>query len=220
LSSKQITLSGFVSKVQQISLKIANKDFTSLTVLDNIKNNPMFVIVDKERYDILVEHAGLIEDTQSERRKDPTQAQQQLLKIKHRFPFFEGISDEDIVAITENVRFVKMQKSETVFQQGEGEQDIYIVLKGSIGIYIRDIDNKRVTLATLEKGAVFGEMAYITDEPRTANAASLGNGTLVLGFRIIDQLDGMEKVFNSLYINFIDILAHNLKNTNHKLFNK
>jgi len=220
LSSKQITLSGFVSKVQQLSLKVANKSFTSLTILDNVKNEPMFVMVDKDRYDSLVDRAGLIEETQSDKRKDPTQAQQQLLKIKHRFPFFEGIADEDIVAITENVRFVKMTKGETVFQQNETEQDIYIILKGSVGIFIRDIDNNRISLATLEKGAVFGEMAYITDEPRTANAASLINGTLVLGFKIIDQPDGMEKVFNSLYINFIDILAHNLKNTNQKLFSK
>ena len=220
MSSKQITLSGFVSKVQQLSLKVANKSFTSLTILDNVKNEPMFVMVDKDRYDSLVDRAGLIEETQSDKRKDPTQAQQQLLKIKHRFPFFEGIADEDIVAITENVRFVKMTKGETVFQQNETEQDIYIILKGSVGIFIRDIDNNRISLATLEKGAVFGEMAYITDEPRTANAASLINGTLVLGFKIIDQPDGMEKVFNSLYINFIDILAHNLKNTNQKLFSK
>ena len=220
MSSKQITLSRFISRVQQISLKVANKNFTSLTVLDNVKNEPMFVMIDKDRYDTLVERAGLIEDTQSERRKDPTQAQQQLIKIKHRFPFFEGISDEDIVAITGNVRFVKMEKGETVFQQGELNQDIYIVLKGSVGIFIRDINHKRVTLATLDKGAVFGEMAYITDEPRTANATSLGNGTLVLGFRILNQLDGMEKVFNNLYINFINILAYNLKNTNQKLFAK
>lgn len=222
MSSKQISLSGFVSKVQQLSIKVANKGFTSLTVLDNSSEKPLFVLVDKDRYDQLVEKAGVVEDpsSQSERRKDPSQAQQQLLKIKNRFPFFEGISDKDIVAITEGIRFLKMKADEPIFFAGETDQDIFIILKGSVEIYITDDNDNEVVLATLEKGSVFGEMAYITNEPRSAHAAASDNNTLILSFKISENTEGMEKVFNILYENFIQILSQNLKNTNQKLFGK
>ena len=66
-----------------------------------------------------------------------------------------------------------------MFRQGEAGDAAFIVNAGSIGIY-REVEGKRVPLATLRKGELFGEMAVIDGSPRMATAFTLEDCTLTM----------------------------------------
>lgn len=77
------------------------------------------------------------------------------------------------------IEVVTVPKGTTLFRQGEAGNAAYIVNSGSIGIY-REIEDKKVPLATLRKGELFGEMAVIDGSPRMATAFTLEDCTLTM----------------------------------------
>jgi len=58
-------------------------------------------------------------------------------------------------------------KGSLVFQSGEVGRSVYFIYDGEVGIYLGERDSRRL-VSTLGPGEVFGEMAHIIDEPRTA----------------------------------------------------
>ncbi|NKB42858.1 MAG: cyclic nucleotide-binding domain-containing protein [Alphaproteobacteria bacterium] len=77
------------------------------------------------------------------------------------------------------IEVVNYPKGTTLFRQGEPGNAAFIVNGGSIGIY-REVEDKRVPLATLRKGELFGEMAVIDGSPRMASAITLEDSTLTM----------------------------------------
>jgi serine/threonine-protein kinase len=73
----------------------------------------------------------------------------------------------------------KMEFSSRVFEKGEylvrdGEpgRECYILLNGSVKVY-KENEGREVLLNTLHEGDIVGEMALITNEPRSANVVAL-----------------------------------------------
>ncbi|MEQ8734177.1 MAG: cyclic nucleotide-binding domain-containing protein [Rhodospirillaceae bacterium] len=77
------------------------------------------------------------------------------------------------------IEVVTYPKGTTLFRQGEPGNAAFIVNSGSIGIY-REVEDKKVPLATLRKGELFGEMAVIDGSPRMASAFTLEDCTLTM----------------------------------------
>ena len=99
---------------------------------------------------------------------------------------FEFTSTEDlahIAAITDEVQF---QAGETIFEEGEISDAMYMVIEGKVRLTRGD---QEVMVA--QKKDVFGTWALFDDEPRVASAKTLENSRLLH----IDKED------------FIDLLA-------------
>ena len=71
---------------------------------------------------------------------------------------------------------------ERIFAQGDRGDEMYIVQDGEVEIVLTGDDGTEVSLATLERGDFFGEMAVLEGAPRTATARSKG-GCSVLPLR-------------------------------------
>ncbi len=67
---------------------------------------------------------------------------------------------------------------ETLFFEGETGRHIYYVYRGSVGIH-RPTDDGEEQIATVGEGEVFGEMAYLLDEPRMATARAQEETVLI-----------------------------------------
>jgi CRP/FNR family transcriptional regulator, cyclic AMP receptor protein len=117
--------------------------------------------------------------------KEAREAAQNYLKRKrgdfeksaeiHRSP-----ADEPVETVDDNsIEIMFVAKGQPVFSQGEPATSAYILASGSIAIY-RDIDGKRVPVARLRKGEMFGEMAIIDGTQRRATAIALEDCTLSL----------------------------------------
>ena len=65
-------------------------------------------------------------------------------------------------------------KGELIIKEGDYGISIYKVLKGSVRIF-KKLDDRKFTLATLESGGVFGELAFFNFlfEPRSASVEAI-----------------------------------------------
>ena len=67
----------------------------------------------------------------------------------------------------------------TLFEEGDDGEELYIVRSGKVAIK-KKVPHGEVTLAILEKGDFFGEMAMLEHIPRTAGAEMAEAGKLIV----------------------------------------
>ena len=70
-------------------------------------------------------------------------------------------------------------KGKVLFRQGERGAAAYVVNSGSVGIF-RETGDRKIPLATIRKGELFGEMAVIDNSARMATAFTLEESTLMM----------------------------------------
>jgi CRP-like cAMP-binding protein len=77
-------------------------------------------------------------------------------------------------------KFLKHFDAGTVlFEEGDEGEELYIIRAGKVAIKKR-VPHGEITLAVLEKGDFFGEMAMLEHIPRTAGAEMVDDGKLVV----------------------------------------
>ncbi len=166
-------------------------------------------------------------DTQNLSFKNLTPAQEQLLKIRQKFDFFKNMSDDDSLRVTSDVNFLRLKRGEVIFEQASIGKEIYFIMSGGVEISVSGEKGggavqkyaERIPLVVLKQEQIFGEMAPITNEPRSARATATSDTTMLLSFKISEEITQENSmVFNSLYQNFLGILASKVRQANQMLY--
>ena len=85
---------------------------------------------------------------------------------------FAPLSADEITMLAQAAVSHVFAPSETVIRAGEPGSSMFVVHKGRVRVQVSDNGRPR-TVATLNEGDFFGEMALFTGEPRTANVLAL-----------------------------------------------
>lgn len=101
-------------------------------------------------------------------------------------PLFEDLSSLDILTISKLLHLRQYKKNEVIFMENEPGESMYIVKSGSISI-TKKTDRKNKHLATLSKGAIFGEISLVDNDSRSATAIATEE-TLLYGFFRVDLM--------------------------------
>lgn len=72
----------------------------------------------------------------------------------------------------------QFQAGDVIFQDGAPAQSMFIILEGQIEI-AKVLGDHKTVLATLGKGSLFGEMAIINRQPRSATATAVAKSMLL-----------------------------------------
>lgn len=73
----------------------------------------------------------------------------------------------------------QIEEGETIFNQGDTGDCVYVIMKGSIDIY-KETGGGRSFIARLGRGDIFGELAILTREPRSASAIASSPTELIM----------------------------------------
>ena len=98
------------------------------------------------------------------------------------------------------------KKGLTIFSEGAKGESMYVVLEGVIGITrltFKDDKEKRVTLAKLKKGSVFGEISLLSNQNRTTGAITDSSLVIVMVIdkKTLESFDlGIQKLFHTQMI--------------------
>ncbi len=92
---------------------------------------------------------------------------------------FSSLDEEALARVAVKASTVRLERNDTLFNEGDDAFDLYVVLKGRIGIGRRSPDGRESLVALMEPGDVFGEMALFDDEPRSASARALERSEVV-----------------------------------------
>jgi CRP/FNR family cyclic AMP-dependent transcriptional regulator len=67
----------------------------------------------------------------------------------------------------------RLVRGDVLFSEGDDPSELFIVLEGRIAIANRSVDGRESVLALMEPGDLFGEMALLDGQPRSAEARAL-----------------------------------------------
>lgn len=97
--------------------------------------------------------------------------------LKH-FDIFKDLTDREIDVI-DRISYMKHYKRrERIYGQDDPGDLVYLLKEGRVKIYKLSSDDKELTLAVLENGEIFGEMALIDDGPRGTIAETLDDSDI------------------------------------------
>ena len=100
-------------------------------------------------------------------------------EVKHGLLVEKGLSAHELRLLATYSKEEQFDPEAVIFSEGERGDSLYIVVDGEVRISRVVPGMGEESLAILGRGDVFGEMALIDDEPRSADARSHRNGTTV-----------------------------------------
>lgn len=85
---------------------------------------------------------------------------------------FRGLRDQDLLDIADRLTFNRYAKDEEIFGEHEQDKSVFFILAGSVHITVYSAAGKEVTFRDLGPGEMFGELAAIDGQSRSANAVA------------------------------------------------
>ena len=117
----------------------------------------------------------------------PPPVLEQIVTVLEKVPLFEGLSRKDLEKIARLVRGRTVGPAELVFKEGDPGDKFFIVQSGSVEILTDKAGSEPDLLAVKRAGDAFGEMALLTDAPRSATVRAVEQTNLLVVSR--DQFE-------------------------------
>jgi CRP-like cAMP-binding protein len=106
------------------------------------------------------------------------------LELLKRTPLLSELGRKEIEEVGRLVDEIDVPAGKVLMREGDTGSEFFVLVNGTVGI---ERGGKRIR--TLEPGAFFGEIALLSEAPRSATATSEGPATLlVLGHREFHSL--------------------------------
>ena len=139
---------------------------------------------------------------------------ERILLLKH-VPFFELLRTDQLRYIAPILEPIAWVAGEQVFQLGEPGHEMYIVVKGRVGIALSSDPDDKTFVAEIGEGDCFGEMGILDDLPRSASAHVLEDTeALALGK---ERLRGLLLSYPELGVGMLRALSRRLRMANSAL---
>ncbi|OBZ11305.1 SLC13 family permease [Bacillus sp. FJAT-26390] len=128
---------------------------------------------------------------------------------------FKGLSNIELAKLLGMLEKREIAAGTRLFRQGDLGDQMYIIERGSIELFSSADNSARRSLAELGAGEVFGEMALLTGETRSAEAVAAEDAVLyVIDGKTFDRLVAENAIFSAY---FIKLLSQRLIATNGRL---
>ena len=102
--------------------------------------------------------------------------------------FFQGFSDEELQHVADLADDVEAEEGALLIEQGRVGQECFVIRDGRAGVFVADEH-----IATLEPGAMVGEMALVGHRPRNASVVAETPMSLI-GF----DTDGFKELLETM----------------------
>jgi len=96
-----------------------------------------------------------------------------LVSLIKQIPLFSSLIHEEIEILAALLRRRSIKKGDVLFQKGDEGTALYAILRGCIKIIVTTTVGDKITVAILNDGDFFGEMALLDGMPRSADAVAL-----------------------------------------------
>lgn len=141
--------------------------------------------------------------------------QQEVFTGLKKIPFLSKLSDEVLNTLAEKAKPAKYPKHATVIMEGDESSSLYIILEGKVRVFGSDDKSKELTLMIQEAGSYFGEIALLSDEPRSASVETLEKTTCA----VISKSDFIAwlKHYPDVAIDLLGVLSQKIRQLTEKV---
>lgn len=107
----------------------------------------------------------------------------------HPLPLFSELSPDSLLAMLESLSVRRLEDGALITRQGDPGTALYLVAAGEVRVFVTGADGTEREIARLFENTLFGEMALLTDQPRSASVAAVGEADVIQVSReALDQL--------------------------------
>lgn len=128
-----------------------------------------------------------------------------------RLPLLGGLATDQLDALSRLARVERHPAGATIFRKDDEGRGLMATLSGRIQISVPGADGREITLNIISPGEVFGEIALLDGEPRTADAIALEDCELL----VLDRRDFIPFLRRSpeVAIRLLEVLSRRLRRT-------
>ena len=102
-----------------------------------------------------------------------------------RVPLFQGFASRELDALVPAARAVTAEPRNEVFHKGDAGSQLYVVIEGRLKALTTSSEGNEVVFNVMGPGEVFGEMALLSECPRTATVRAIEHCELL----VLDRRD-------------------------------
>ncbi|WP_114417985.1 cyclic nucleotide-binding domain-containing protein [Marinospirillum perlucidum] len=96
-----------------------------------------------------------------------------IMQLLSRLEFFKDFPETDKQLLVEGKGMIVLaEEGEYVIKQGSVDPTLYIPLSGELDVRVTNEAGKEVRIASIPPGETVGEVAFLTDSPRTASVVA------------------------------------------------
>ena len=96
----------------------------------------------------------------------------------HPLPFLSELSRESFIAMARSLSILRLKDGAIVMRQGDSGDSLFLVASGELRVFVQTPAGPK-DVAHLFENTLFGEMALITGQPRTASVAVVGEADVI-----------------------------------------
>ena len=139
----------------------------------------------------------------------------ELVEELAKVPFFAGLGPKSLVKVIGNMEQQDFEKGSTIVKQGDTADSFFSIRAGNVGVYLERGGKPSIRVANLGPREGFGEMALLTEQPRSATVvATTDVETWCLSKASLDTLLS-ENLSLALYFN--PLLSERLRTLQEKI---
>jgi CRP/FNR family transcriptional regulator, cyclic AMP receptor protein len=129
-------------------------------------------------------------------------------------PLFSALSEEELARVAEVAGVARFEPEEVVFREGETSSSCYMICSGHAAALREHPDGRVITLARFGPGDIFGELAMLDNEVRSATIKALDEveAIAILGPDMRRLLENP-----GIAVKLITALARKLRESNERL---
>ena len=133
-----------------------------------------------------------------------------------QIPFFNDLSHSDnqqYELLLKHSTMVELSPGEQVIKKGTVDRTFYFLLKGQLDVFADEKVNGK-SINQLSPGQVFGAVAIINEQPRTASlAASKDNEATLFAtdFSVFGELNDFSQITMATKLSFLRIVVNNTR---------
>jgi CRP-like cAMP-binding protein len=132
-----------------------------------------------------------------------------------RIPLFEGLAEADLKQINGLLHKKAFPSGVNIITVAQPGDMVYVLLEGTVKIYVDQLDGSEVILAFLGPGDTFGEMSMVDSAGRSANVVALEDcGCLIMDRGTFHQC---LKSVKGLSYNLVRLLSRRLRLANEQI---
>jgi CRP/FNR family cyclic AMP-dependent transcriptional regulator len=135
--------------------------------------------------------------------------------VLREHPLFAGLNADVIDRLASYAHTKSVRAGATIFSKGDPGTSLFAVCTGTVKISNRSEDGKDAVFNLINAGGIFGEIALLDGQPRTADALALSACELMM----IDRRDFVALVGNQpdIALKLIEVLCARLRRTSEQV---
>ena len=133
-------------------------------------------------------------------------------------PLFEDLPQSVLKRLAANINVGNYRKNTVIINKGETGDKIYIIVFGSVKIYIKSPEMEETVLKTAGHGEIFGEMSILDGQPRSADIIAFED-TQLFSLKQKDILQFI-KTYPEIALKLLGTMSIKVRNTNELLLER